>query len=51
MSGNTETIVLTYEEKNIADIITNTPALKGVTYVVVTTGDELQDDKEKDEAK
>ena len=48
MSDTPATIVLTYEEKTIADIITNTPELAGVTYVIAKTGDDLQSDTEKE---
>lgn len=47
MSGNTETIVLTYEEKTIVDICDEV----GVTYVIAKTGDDLQSDNEKEETK
>jgi hypothetical protein len=45
MTKKTETIVLTYEEKTIANICDEV----GVTYVIVKTGDELQSDTEKEE--
>ena len=46
MNDKPATIVLTYEEKVIADICNEV----GVTYVIAKTGDDLQSDTEKENA-